>query len=201
MHELRGLVVRCFDGGGLGFLLGNTLGDEDVVFGFLLLLVFQFTLFKGKQVTTTLESEGCDQSLNFRSLGIGLSVFLLALDLSSNDVFSNIILLTEVEELPDLCRTLRTKSLWKNSVGQGGDLGITLFDNDEGKNGDIGSDDAATNRFASTFTSAASSVAGMSIGKKEPDTVWQENTLLHCKPLLVVTTSNAENVSLPFVSK
>ena len=28
-RELRALVVRCFDGGALGFFLGNTLGDED----------------------------------------------------------------------------------------------------------------------------------------------------------------------------
>ena len=26
---LRGLVVRCFDGGSLGFFLSNALGDED----------------------------------------------------------------------------------------------------------------------------------------------------------------------------
>jgi hypothetical protein len=29
VHELRALVVRCFEGGGFGFFLGNTLGDED----------------------------------------------------------------------------------------------------------------------------------------------------------------------------
>jgi hypothetical protein len=75
-----------------------------------------------------------------------------------------------VEELPDLRRTLRTKSLGKNGVGQRGDRGITSesFDNDEGKDGDIGSDDAAANRFAST------SVAGLSVrsltrlGKRTP---------------------------------
>jgi hypothetical protein len=29
VDELRALVMRCFDGGGLGLFLGNTLGDED----------------------------------------------------------------------------------------------------------------------------------------------------------------------------
>ena len=29
VDELRGLVMRRFDGGGLGLFLGNTLGDED----------------------------------------------------------------------------------------------------------------------------------------------------------------------------
>lgn len=33
LDELRALVVRCFDGGGLGFFLGNTLGDEDTEVG------------------------------------------------------------------------------------------------------------------------------------------------------------------------
>ena len=33
VHELRALVVRCFDGGGLGFFLGNALGDEDTKVG------------------------------------------------------------------------------------------------------------------------------------------------------------------------
>jgi hypothetical protein len=89
VDELRALQVRCFDGGGLGFFLGNTLGDEDtkvgrtkinekrdskkslniLVFGFLLLLVFQFTLLLGEQVTTTLETERCNQSLNLRTRG------------------------------------------------------------------------------------------------------------------------------------
>lgn len=36
--------------------------------------------------------------------------------------------------------------------------------------------------------------------KKESDTSIGEDALLHGKALLVVTTGNAENVSLPFVS-
>jgi len=195
-------VVRCFDGGGLGLFLSNTLGNKDIVFGFLFFLMFQFTLLESVQMTTTLETEGRNQSLDLRSLGIRFRVFLLAtLDLSPNHVFPNIVLLTKVEEFPDLGRTLGTKSLGENSVGKGGDLGITLFDDDEGKHGDVGSNDTATNRFAPTLASAASSVTGVTVGKKESNTVGQENTLLHRKTLLVVTTSDAENVSLPFVSE
>jgi len=40
-----------------------------LVFGFLLFLVFQFTLLEGVQVTTTLETEGRNQSLNLRTSG------------------------------------------------------------------------------------------------------------------------------------
>lgn len=32
-RELRGLVMRCFNGSGLGFFLGNTFGDEDTKVG------------------------------------------------------------------------------------------------------------------------------------------------------------------------
>jgi hypothetical protein len=138
----------------------------------------------------------------YSRFGVGLRVFLLAtLNLSSDHIFSNIVVLAEVKELPNLRRTFRPKSLWENGVSQGGDLGITLFDNDEGKDGDIRSNDTATNGFASTFASATSSVARVSVGKKEPNTVRQENTLLHWETLLVVTTSDTENVSFPLVSE
>ena len=93
VDELRALVVRCFEGGSLGFFLGNTFGDEDtksgenkklvceedskkkkkvyniLVFSFLLLLVFQSTLLSGEQVTTTLDTDGSNQSLNLRTRG------------------------------------------------------------------------------------------------------------------------------------
>ena len=88
VEELRGLVMRCFDGGGLGLFLGNTLGNEDtkvekieiiiikglerlniLVFCLLLLLVIQFTFLKSIQVTTTLKTEWCNESLNLRTRG------------------------------------------------------------------------------------------------------------------------------------
>jgi hypothetical protein len=98
---------------------------------------------------------------------IGLRVFLLAtLNPSSDHISSNIVVLTEVEELPNLRHMFRPKSPWENGVGQRGDLGITLFDNDEAKDGDIRSNDTATNRFASTFASVTSSVARVFVGKK-----------------------------------
>lgn len=40
-----------------------------LVFGFLLLLMIQFTLLKGVQMTTTLKTEGCNQTLNLRTGG------------------------------------------------------------------------------------------------------------------------------------
>jgi hypothetical protein len=41
----------------------------------------------------------------------------------------------------------------------------------------------------------------VALGEKKPDTVWEENTLLHWETLLVVATSYTENVSSPLVAK
>jgi hypothetical protein len=40
----------------------------------------------------------------------------------------------------------------------------------------------------------------MAVGKEEADAVWDKDTLLHRETLFVVTTSNTEDVALPFVA-
>ena len=63
--DMHVLLVRCLDGGDLLLLLGNTLGEESVVLGLLLLLVVEPATLEGTQVTATLETDGGDQSLDF----------------------------------------------------------------------------------------------------------------------------------------
>jgi hypothetical protein len=41
----------------------------------------------------------------------------------------------------------------------------------------------------------------VAFGEKKPDTVWEENALLHRKALLVVAAGYTEDVSFPFVAK
>jgi hypothetical protein len=53
-------------------------------------------------VTPSLESEGGDESLDRRSLGVGLGSLLLGDDLSSDNELSDVVLLGEVEESSDL---------------------------------------------------------------------------------------------------
>jgi hypothetical protein len=135
-------------------------------------------------------------------LGVRLRVLLLlADDLSSHNVFPDIILLGQVEESPDLGGTLGAETLGQDNIGKAGDLTLALLDDDEGEDSDIGADDAATDGLAAALTSAANPVAGVAIGKEELDTVWQKDTLLHRETLLVVSTSDAENVALPFVAE
>jgi hypothetical protein len=40
-------MMRCFEGGDLGLLLCNTLGEENVVLGFLLFLTFNSAFLDG----------------------------------------------------------------------------------------------------------------------------------------------------------
>ena len=60
-----GLLVRGLDGCDLLLLLGDALGDERVVLGLLLLLALDPAALEGTQVTTTLETERGNQTLDF----------------------------------------------------------------------------------------------------------------------------------------
>lgn len=135
-------------------------------------------------------------------LSVRLSIRLLrALDLPSDNILPYIILLAQVEEPPDLGSPLGTKTLWKHSVCESWDLAFALLDDDKGKNSNIGANDASTDRLAFAFTSPADSVAGVSVGKKKANTMGDKDTLLHGESLLVVATSDAENISFPFIPK
>lgn len=208
-----------FCGSDLGLLLRKSLGKNGVVFLFLFLLSLEVTAFEGSEMTTALETEGSDETLDFWTmggvstcykekrkgrnvrLGIWLSTFFLRrCDLASNNVLAHIILLAQVEEGANLGCPLRAKSLRKDVIRQARDIVITLLYDDDGENGDIGTNDTSSNRFSFTFTSTTDSVARMAIGKKKSNTVGEENTLLHRETLLVVATSDSEDVTLPFVS-
>jgi len=134
-------------------------------------------------------------------LGVGLSILLLgALDLSPNNVLPNIVFLAQVEELADLGGTFRAETLGENVVGEAGDFLLALFDDDKRENCDIGANDAPTNRLALALTGTAGSVARVAVCEEELDTVREQNTLLHRESLLVVSTSDTEDITLPLVS-
>lgn len=138
----------------------------------------------------------------YARLGVGLRVLLLgALDLSPHDVLADIVLLGEVEELADLSRTLGTKALGEDIVRKARDVVLTLLDNHEGKNSDVGADDATTDGLALALARTADTVARVAVREEETDTVGQEDTLLHGETLLVVATSDAEDVALPLIAE
>lgn len=147
-----------------------------------------------------IEVKTCKQSSS--RLGVGLGVLLLrALDLPSNNILCYIVLLAQVEESPDLGRTLGSESLGEDAVGQSRDLGLTLLDDYKREDGDVGTDDAPTDGLALALTVATGTVARVSIGEEQTDTLGKKNTLLHGKPLLIVSTRDAHDVTLPFVAQ
>jgi len=155
----------------------------------------------GTEVAAALEADRCDQPLDFRCFGIRLSIgFLLALHLSPNYVFPDIIFLAKVEEFSDLRCTLGTEALGVNNIGDAGDVAVALLDDAECEDGQIHGDDATTDGFTLTLTGAAGSVAGVTVREEEADTSGVHDSLLHGETLLVVTAGDAEDVTFEFVA-
>lgn len=194
-------------------------GENALVFGLLLLLAFDTAALDSVEVTAALETEGSNETLdlgpgervgqkyrNYQSknlrLGVGLGLgVLLGLDLTANDVLADIVLLGQVEESANLGGTLGTKTLGEDDIGQSGDVLLALLDDNEGEDGDIGGDDAATDGLALALTGAAGAVARVAVGEEKADTVGNEDTLLHGETLLVVSTGDTEDVALPLVAQ
>lgn len=171
-----------------------------MVLGDGLLLGNGLSLLDGSEVPSSLQPHGGDQSLDLGGLGVRLGSLLLGGDLSSDDELSDIVLLGQVEELSDLGGSLGTQSSGQDGVGESGDLSLTLLDDGDGKNGDVGVDDATSNRLSLSLTRSSSSVARVTVSEEESGSVGEEDTLLHGETLLVVTTGDSENVTLPLVS-
>lgn len=151
-------------------------------------------------MTLTLENDGSDQALDLGSLVLGLLAFLddqWALD----DVLANIVVLGQVEELPDLGSTLGSETAGNGAVGKAGNLGVTLLDDGQGQDGQVSVDDAAADGLALAFTGTALTVAGVTLAEKETDAAGGENSLLHGEALLVVASGDAENVTLPLLAE
>lgn len=111
-----------------------------------------------------------------------------------------VIVLGKIEELADLGGPLGSEPLGVGDVGKTGDFGLTLLDDGEGENGQIGTDDASTDGLPLALTSATGTVARSTLGEEQLDTVGQQNTLLHGETLLVVSTSDLEDVALELVT-
>jgi hypothetical protein len=111
-----------------------------------------------------------------------------------------IIVLGQTEELADLAGTLGTEALGVGDVGKAGDVVLTLLDNDEGEDSQVGADDATTDGLALALTLTARAVARVSLGEQELDTVGEKDTLLHGETLLVVSSGDLEDVALELVA-
>jgi len=194
--------VRRLNSCELGLLLGYPFLNEGVILCFLLLLTIKSAALEGVQVTTALETHGCNEPLDFGCLGIRFGILLLtALHLPPNNILPDIILLAQIEELPNLSRPLRSQSLRQHIIRQARNLTLTLFHDDQTQHSNIRSDDAAPNGFALALARAAGTVAGVAVGEKELDSVGEEDTLFHGESLFIVTACDAEDIALPFVAE
>ena len=99
------------------------------------------------------------QSLNFRSLGIWFLISIFWLNFPPDDEFPDIIFFCQVEEFADFAGSLRSKTFGVSDISESRKVGIALFDNDDGKDRKVGSDDTTTDRLAFTFTSTTGTVA------------------------------------------
>lgn len=112
-----------------------------------------------------MDGKGREGDVDIR-LGVWLRPFLLLADnFPSDDKLAHIVLLLEVEESADLGRTLGAEAFGEDTVGEAGNLLLALLDDDEGKDGNVGADDAPTDRLALALALAAGAEARVSIGE------------------------------------
>jgi len=145
------------------------------------------------------ESSVSDQSLDLGGLISDGLAFLF--DLSSDDESSDIIILGQSEELSDSGGSLGSESLGELGVSETSNGLFTNLDDGEGNDGKISTDDATSDGLSLSFTSSSGSVALGTSLHEESDSTLDEDTLLHGETVLIVTTSNFEDVSLEFVTK
>lgn len=115
-------------------------------------------------------------------------------------MITNIIILGQTKESPDLSCPLGTQPVGEVLIGQAWEIIVTLLDNDEGQHSKIIANDTSPNRLPLPLTSTPWSVAGVALGQQKPDTSGVHNTLLHWETLLVVASGNFENISLELIT-
>merc|ERR1719305_396829 len=118
-----------------------------------------------------------------------------------NDILANIILLGQVEKLPDLAGTLGSQPARDGVIGQSRDLSLALLDDGHGEDGEVAVDDAPADRLPLTLSILAGTVASGSLLQQQPHPAVGQDTLLHREALLVVASGDAENVSLELVTE
>jgi hypothetical protein len=184
-----------------GLSLRDTLGQDGGVLGSLILDLLGLAALQGDSVALVLQALGSDQTLDLGGLGVRLLALTLGLDLTSNDVLADIVILAEGEESANLGGALGTKALGVDDVGNTGDVVVSLLDDGESEDGQVHADDAATDGLSLALTGAAGTVAGVAVGQQKSDTGRVHDTLLHGETLLVVSTGDAEDVALELIAE
>ena len=101
---------------------------------------------EGEPVSLPLKHDWGDQPLDLR----GLILLLLAILKGQgplDHILADIIILAQVEKLPDLAGTLGSKSPGDGVVGESGDLTLTLLDNGQVEDGEVTVNNTSANRL------------------------------------------------------
>merc|ERR1719209_1579818 len=110
-----------------------------------------------------------------------------------NDILANVILLGQVEKLPDLTGTLGSQPARDGVVSQSGDLSLSLLDDGHGKDREVAVNDAPADRLPLTLSILTGTVASGSLLQQQPHPAVGQDTLLHGEALLVVASGDTEN--------
>merc|ERR1712008_208476 len=107
----------------------------------------------------------------------------------------------ELNRLSELSRKQKSQTTRDSGIGEAGNIVVSFLHNNHRNDGKISIDNATTNRLAFTFTRTALTVARVAFAQEKTHTKSGKDTLFHGETLLVVSTSNAEHVTGPFVTK
>lgn len=154
-------AVLCLAGGGdLGCAGSLPLLLEELVVVLACGLLLQgVALLKGALVPLALQALGGDQALDLGCLPHGL-LASLAGNLAADDVLADIIVLGKVVQLADLACALGAQAAGLLNIGQSSDLAVTLLQDNEVKNRQVGADNAAADGLALALTAAALAEGG-----------------------------------------
>jgi len=141
-----------------------------------------------------------DESLDSGGLIVDLSSLFDFSGVEDN-ISSGIVLLCEVEKFSDSGGSLGTSSSWLLFIGESFNGCITLLNDAKSQSRDIGSNDTSSNGFLFSLTSSSGSIGGVSFRHEDTGSASNENTLLHGKSVLVVSSCDLQDVILPAVTK
>lgn len=145
--------------------------------------------------TFALETRLCDQTLNLGGLGL-----LLALDLATDDVLADVLVLRKVEQLADVAGTLGSQTAGTVAVGETRNGFRAFLDKNQVEHSKVWTHNGTTHTLALLLASAALAVALHSLAEEEAHTVIYQNSLHHRESLFVIPAGNAEDVSFEFVA-
>lgn len=200
--KLGGLAGRSSlrdEGATLFPLFGESLSDKLLVRSGLFLVSEDTAHLFGLAGTLSLQGQGGDQSLDLGGLANGLS--LLVGEGTGDDVLADIVVLGQIEKLADVASALGTQTTGDRLVGQSLYGVFSGLGDDQVQDGKILADDAAADRLALSLSRTTGPVGLVSLLTKETHPGVGQDALAHGEALLVVSSRDAEDVSLELLAQ